>query len=110
MSDLTESVSSLEQKEDTKGFPHSKYFDTTPSRPCALEYTEGLNGYRPGGLHPIHIEDSLDCGRYTVIHKLDYGLSSTIWLARDGTLNKYAAIKILTAETSKTRNELGCLC
>lgn len=45
-----------------------------------------------------------------VIHKLDYGLSSTIWLARDGTLSKNAAIKILTAETSKTRNELGCLC
>ena len=44
-----------------------------------------------------------------VIHKLGYGLSSTIWLARDGTLNKYVAMKILTAETSKIRNELGCL-
>ena len=109
MSDLTESVSSLEQKEDTKGFPHSKYFDTTPSRPCALEYTEEPNDYRPGGLHPIHIEDSLDSGRYTVIHKLGYGLSSTVWLARDVTLNTYVAIKILTAEASKTRNELRCL-
>ena len=57
----------------------------------------------------IHIKDSLDCGRCTVIHKLGYGLSSTIWLARDVTLNTYVAIKILTAEASKIRNELGCL-
>ena len=54
-------------------------------------------------------ETSWQPGRYIVIHKLGYGLSSTIWLTRDGTLNKYVAIKILTAETPKIRNELGCL-
>lgn len=43
------------------------------------------------------------------IHGLGYKLSSTIWLARDVSLNTYVAIKILTAEASKIRNELGCL-
>ena len=71
-----------------------------------MEYTEELDNYRPGGLHPIHIEYSLDSGRYTVIHTLSYGLSSTVWLARDVTLNKYVTIKILTAEASKIHNNL----
>ena len=99
----------MEHKEDAEGFLHSLNFDMTSSRPSELLSAEQLDDYRPGGLHPIHIEDSLDCGRYTVIHKLGYGLFSTIWLARDVTLNTYVALKILTAEASKTRNELGCL-
>ncbi len=33
----------------------------------------------------------------------------SIWLARDGTLNTYVAIKIPTVETPKIRNELECL-
>lgn len=33
----------------------------------------------------------------------------SIWLAQDGTLNTYVAIKIPTAETPKIRNELECL-
>lgn len=33
----------------------------------------------------------------------------SIWLARDGTLNTYVAIKIPTAETPKIRNELECV-
>lgn len=74
-----------------------------------MESIEELYNYRPGGLHPIHIEDSLDNGRYTVIQKLGYGSSSTVWLARDGTFNRYVALKILTVKASKTRNELGCL-
>ncbi len=94
---------------DSEDFPHSNTPENKPFYCYSLEYIEGPYGYRPGGLHPIHIEDSLDSERYTVIHKLGYGLSSTVWLARDGTLNKYVAIKILTAEASKTRNELGCL-
>lgn len=40
---------------------------------------------------------------------LAYGSSSTVWLARDVSLNSYVAIKILTAEASKIGNELGCL-
>lgn len=94
---------------DSEGFSHSKPPENKPFYCYSLECIEEPYDYRPGGLHPIHIEDSLDCGRYTVIHKLGYGSSSTVWLARDGTLNRYVALKILTAEASKTRSELGCL-
>ena len=106
---LSLSKSSLEDREDPEGFPHSEHPDLRPFHPGCLDNSERPHEYRPGGLHPIHIEDSLDCGRYTVIHKLGHGLSSTVWLGRDCTLNTYVAIKILTAEASKIRNELGCL-
>ena len=98
-----------DNSEGPDGCLSSKYLDQRPFLPDLWLNSEGPHDYRPGGLHPIHIEDSLDCGRYTVIHKLGHGVSSTVWLARDGTLNKYVSIKILTAEASKIRNELGCL-
>lgn len=37
--------------------------------------------YCPGGLHPVHIHERLDSDRYTILHKLGYGASSTVWLA-----------------------------
>lgn len=43
-----------------------------------LSLLEGPHDCRSGGLHPIHIKDSLDCRRYTVIHKLRHGLSLTV--------------------------------
>lgn len=99
----------FESNEVLEGCPHSGYPDNMPPFPSSLEHSEESYDYCPGGLHPIHIEDSLEFGSYKVIHKLGYGSSSTVWLARDGTLNSYIAIKILTAEASKIGNELGCL-
>lgn len=80
-----------------------------PSHPIPLKQAEQPLNYCPGGLHPVHLWDSLDCGRYKVIHKLGYETSSTIWLARDSNHDVYVAIKILMAKASKYRNELGCL-
>lgn len=79
------------------------------AHPSSLEYAEQPFDYCPGGLHPVHLWDSLDCGRYRVIHKLGYEKASTTWLARDSNHNAYVAIKIFTAKASKYRNELGCL-
>jgi len=45
--------------------------------------TEWIEDYRPGGLHPIHIGDTLDGERYKILRKLGYGSFSTVWLARD---------------------------
>ena len=45
--------------------------------------TEWIEDYHPGGLHPIHIGDTFDGGRYKILRKLGYGSFSTVWLARD---------------------------
>lgn len=39
--------------------------------------------YRPGGLHPIQLGDTLDRGGLRVIRKLGDGSYSTVWLAVD---------------------------
>lgn len=53
--------------------------------------------YRPGGYHPIHLNDIVN-GRYRIIHKLGHGGFSTIWLARYE--DQYFALKILIADAS----------
>jgi hypothetical protein len=45
--------------------------------------TEWIESYHPGGLHPVHLGDTLDEGRYRILRKLGYGAFSTVWLARD---------------------------
>jgi hypothetical protein len=51
--------------------------------PLRLCNTEDIENYQPGGYHPISIGDTYDQGRYRILHKLGYGGSSTVWLARD---------------------------
>lgn len=53
----------------------SEYESTAPAEP--------LEKYRSGGLHPIHIHDCFEDGRYEVLNKLGFGSYSTVWLARD---------------------------
>ncbi|KFH45684.1 SRSF protein kinase-like protein [Hapsidospora chrysogenum ATCC 11550] len=49
------------------------------------------------------IGDTLQDGRYEVIHKLGYGGYSTIWLARDNRWQRYVSLKVLVAsEGSKS--------
>ncbi|GJE84138.1 serine/threonine-protein kinase [Phanerochaete sordida] len=67
-----------------------------------IEGVEELGKYRPGGLLPVRINDTFDRGRYRVLHKLGYGASSTIWLARDQSANRsrLVSLKIHSADTS----------
>ena len=58
---------------------------------------EGLEKYRPGGYHPIVIDDTLK-ERYHVVHKLGHGSYSTIWLARDVLKKTYVTVKINCAD------------
>ncbi|ATY60987.1 Serine threonine-kinase SKY1 [Cordyceps militaris] len=70
---------------------------------------EDVYGYKPGGYHPVHIDDDLDSGRYRVLHKFGYGGSSTVWLCRDTSYNTptYVAVKIIAAElTEESCHEL----
>lgn len=54
-----------------------------------LHTEERVDRYRPGGYHPVSINDTFGDGRYTVCHKLGFGGFSTVWLALDG---RYVAI------------------
>ena len=65
-----------------------------------LERIEEVDQYEKGGYYPVLLSDAFEDGRYRVIHKLGYGGSSTVWLARDNGEGRYVALKILCAEAS----------
>lgn len=72
---------------------------------------EKLQGFRPGGYHPVHLHDEFDDGRYRIIHKLGHGGFSTVWLCQDLKANPpaYVAIKIILASESEKDNPDLCL-
>ncbi|MCJ1343707.1 hypothetical protein MMC31_001903 [Peltigera leucophlebia] len=75
----------------------------------SMEDPEGIeraDGYCPGGYHPTLIGDKFNNGKYIVHGKLGWGTSSTVWLAQNTLIEgEYVALKILTAEATKTTNE-----
>ncbi|KAI9810224.1 MAG: hypothetical protein M1826_003678 [Phylliscum demangeonii] len=66
--------------------------------------TEWIESYRPGGRHPVHMDEVFH-HRYRVIRKLGHGSSSVVWLAVDGRRHRYVALKIMTADSSKASQE-----
>ena len=64
-----------------------------PLAPFDFHYSgpgaEYLDGYRPGGYHPVHLGDVYH-ERYKVLHKLGFGSYSTVWIARDLELEQTA--------------------
>ncbi|KAF8332972.1 kinase-like domain-containing protein [Amanita rubescens] len=76
-------------------------------RPCRFDSVENLELYAPEGLHPVSIGDVFADGRYKVLHKLGYGGSSTIWLARDSVSGILVALKVLPAyKSTKPKDEI----
>lgn len=69
------------------------------------EEVEDLEGYRPGGYHPVNIGDVYLDGRYRIVHKLGWGSYSTVWLAYDSRFTRYVALKIVVAGASKDSTE-----
>ena len=55
------------------------------------EDDEGIDGYRRGGYHPVHIGDIYK-GQYLVVKKLGWGHFSTVWLCL--TLKEHEQMKI----------------
>lgn len=84
----------------------------TENVPCSHAEYEWVDGaeplakYRPGGYHPVMIEDILN-GRYRVIDKLGYGGYSTVWLAHDVCMKRYIAVKVCIANSQP--REIGIL-
>ncbi|KPM42259.1 hypothetical protein AK830_g4294 [Neonectria ditissima] len=70
-----------------------------------IDGVEDLSDYRPGGYHPIHIDDRLG-KRYRIVHKLGYGTFSTAWLAMDERTSKYVAIKVGTADADRAEADV----
>ena len=58
-----------------------------------------VKAYSPGGLHPIDIGDLIQ-GRFEVFHKLGAGGFGEVWLCSDKEIDKWRALKILTAAHS----------
>ena len=55
----------------------------------------------------MSIGDAFANGRYQVLHKLGFGGSSTVWLARDSTSKTLVALKVLSADKSaKPKDEI----
>lgn len=64
----------------------------------AMDATERISLYRPGGCHPVELGDKVH-NRYVVEHKIGYGGYSTVWLARDLQYEhkRLIALKIIVA-------------
>ncbi len=73
------------------------------------EDIENLEKYSPGGYHPVCIDDEFCQRRYKVVHKLGFGNSSTIWLAKDNKQSKYVAVKFAVSATTKLSKEMSIL-
>ncbi|KAF5646021.1 kinase domain protein [Fusarium sp. NRRL 52700] len=74
---------------------------TTSVRYKYIEEVEILEDYRPGGYHPVQINDTLHNDRYQIVHKLGHGTFSTAWLALDRVSSTYVAVKVGTADAGK---------
>lgn len=74
-----------------------------------IEDCESLERYCPGGFYPIKLGDHLCDGRYSIVHNLGFGGSSTVWLASDQKRQELVAIKIKTADSASESQEVDIL-
>ncbi|PLB46176.1 kinase-like protein [Aspergillus steynii IBT 23096] len=81
------------------------FFEPPPFEYVPIEGVERLEGYQPGGYHPIEIGDVLQT-RYRVVHKLGFGTYSTTWLCRDDQHEKYVAVKVGTGDSSSREADI----
>lgn len=69
-----------------------------------LHDVEDIEGYAPGGYFPVDIGNRFETnpGIYTVLHKLGFGPSSTVWLVKRECIGSdevsFHALKILRAD------------
>ncbi|KAI1640614.1 kinase-like domain-containing protein [Biscogniauxia mediterranea] len=71
----------------------------------SVEGVEDVELYNRGGLHPVHLGDTLD-GRFEVAHKLGHGGFGTVWLCQDVKQRCWRAVKIMTADHSARGNDV----
>lgn len=64
------------------------------------EELEDVEEYKPGGFHPVLVDELLCDGRFEVTHKLGQGGYATIWLCRDRQEDRWCALKIMASSQS----------
>ncbi|THH13820.1 hypothetical protein EUX98_g9680, partial [Antrodiella citrinella] len=67
--------------------------------------------YNSGGYLPVKVRDTFKDGRYHVLRKLGWGHFSTVWLVKDTSENRHAAMKVVKsagryAETARDEIKL----
>ncbi|KAF8540837.1 hypothetical protein BDD12DRAFT_554457 [Trichophaea hybrida] len=80
---------------------------------------ETYRRYRPGGFHPLHIDDELHQGRYRILHLLGRGTFAGVWLAENWYYKsiqashlssappvRYVAIKIMTTAEKSSESQI----
>ncbi|OJI83058.1 hypothetical protein ASPTUDRAFT_57031 [Aspergillus tubingensis CBS 134.48] len=67
---------------------------------------ETLPTYDVKKYYPVRLGEVLD-GRYQVVAKLGYDVTSTVWLGRDLSDSKHVALKIYVSGTMKSSNEIA---
>ena len=72
--------------------------------PFDLHY-EGVKEYKIGGLHPVHLGQKFNGGRYTIVWKIAPGGSSTVWLAKDSQASPYPWVALKFLEASLTQGK-----
>ncbi|RAK96128.1 kinase-like protein [Aspergillus ibericus CBS 121593] len=78
-------------------FPTSR-FEVIDSAEAVEEET--LPTYRAEKYYPARLGEVLD-GRYQILAKLGYGVTSTVWLGRDLSDSKYVALKLYVCGTER---------
>jgi len=84
---------------------------TSPPTPCPAsqgnvtfghDNVEDLANYSRGGYRPTHLGDVLSSkyDKYTIIHKLGFGTSSTVWCVKRESTGSFFALKIHRASVS----------
>ena len=71
-----------------------------------VDNVEEREGYTTDGFHPVLLGDTLDGGRYRIVHKLGFGAVGTVWLARDNREARYVSIKISMSWICENNREL----
>jgi serine/threonine-protein kinase SRPK3 len=62
---------------------------------------ENPNDYKPGGYHPVELNE-IFLDRYVVVQKLGWGHFSTVWLCKDLNHNTYVAMKVMKSASHYT--------
>ncbi|KXT08415.1 hypothetical protein AC579_3809 [Pseudocercospora musae] len=75
---------------------------TTTSHSEPIE-EETLPDYDAEHFYPVHIGDTLNA-RYSVLGKLGYGITSTVWLCRDLNDSSYVALKVYVRTSPEQAN------
>ncbi|OBZ75126.1 Protein kinase dsk1 [Grifola frondosa] len=83
---------------------HAGSYDSSHSHSVMTEDEEDWEDYVKGGYHPVHIGDAFSDGRYVVVRKLGWGHFSTVWLAKDTSLD--ASFTVVRSATERVQGAI----